>query len=620
MTWRRAVLSLVLFGIAFGYVEAAVVVYLRHIYQPIRMELHPGRSADDLFPLITPEQLTARGGQYDKLLLTELGREFATLIMLAAAALAVSRNFRQWLAGFVLAFGIWDLVFYLFLKLILGWPQSFMTWDILFLLPVPWVGPVLAPCIVAATMVFAGILLLRRELGGTGLRLDAKHWFGVVAGGIILMVAFMWDWRNTMAGNPPNGFNWPLFALGEMVGVGSFLHAGRRKLIALAAVAILVMSPSLSAQDTQSDLRRQIDAERKAGRIAATEPLLEQLLDDEQHQSGDTSEKLIPILDQLARLAIASGRFDRAELLYSRSISIVETAEGKSAAALIPVLHAAVRVQHIAGNFPAAENLLLRAISVRIQNTGPQTPEIASDYILLARLYAAQSKFSQAAGVYSWALDIQEKLFGLDDARLLPALDGIASASREEHNFEKALAVLGRAAPIREANVGPMHPDLAQTLDNMGHDYFALKRFEEAEAVYTRSLPIWIKNLGPNHPMIATSLDNLGVTFAAQSKFDKAEEVYRQALSIRDTQEVFSLRNLALVFAERKKYAEAEPLFKRALTLLTAPSAELVATLKDYADTLDHLKRKTEAARLRARARSMDKPAAKEVGEGRADH
>ena len=229
MTWRRAVLSLTLFGIAFGYVEAAVVVYLRHIYDPVRQQLYPAKGRSDLFPLITSEQLKQQGPAYSRLLRTELGREFATLIMLGSAAFAVSTNFRQWLAGFVLAFGVWDLVFYLFLKVILGWPESFATWDILFLLPLPWVGPVLAPCLLAATMVWAGTVLLRRELSGRPVRISAFQWTGVVAGGAILMAAFMWDWQNTMAGHPPNPFNWPLFALGELTGCGAFVLALRSR-------------------------------------------------------------------------------------------------------------------------------------------------------------------------------------------------------------------------------------------------------------------------------------------------------------------------------------------------------------------------------------------------------
>ena len=235
MSWRRAVLSLVLFGIGFGYVEASVVVYLRHIYDPIRQQLYPSKPAGELFPLITSDQLAAQGPAYQRLLLTELGREFATLVMLGAAALAVSSNFRQWMAGFVLSFGVWDLTFYLVLKLILGWPASFATWDILFLLPVPWAGPVLSPAIVAATMIWAGVVVLRRELSGQPLRISAAHWTAIVAGGVLLMLAFMWDWRNTTAGHPPNPFNWPLFWVGEGLGVAAFLHASRRRTIAYTA-------------------------------------------------------------------------------------------------------------------------------------------------------------------------------------------------------------------------------------------------------------------------------------------------------------------------------------------------------------------------------------------------
>lgn len=225
MTWRRAILSMILFGISFGYVEAAVVLYLRHIYEPIRHQLHPGMNPGDLFPLITPGQLQAQGPVYQHLLLTELGRELATLALLASAALAVSFRFRPWLAAFVLAFGVWDLMFYAFLKLLIGWPPSMFTWDILFLVPLPWVGPVLSPCIVAATMVVTGILTLRHELAGRELSVRPVHAAGILLGALILLAAFMWDWRNTTAGHPPNPFNWPLFAAGELLGIAAFTHA-----------------------------------------------------------------------------------------------------------------------------------------------------------------------------------------------------------------------------------------------------------------------------------------------------------------------------------------------------------------------------------------------------------
>jgi hypothetical protein len=225
MTFRRAVFSLILFGISFGFVEASIVVYLRHIYDPIRQEMYPDKPPGELLPLITPEQFKTKGPVHQRLLATELAREFATLVMLGTAALAVAANFRQWMGAFVLAFGVWDLFFYLFLKVIIDWPASLFTWDILFLLPLPWVGPVLSPCIVAAGMVFSGIVVLRRELAGPGIQIHPLHWAGIVLGGLVLMIAFMWDWRNTVGGNPPNPFNWPLFIAGMAAGMGSFAHA-----------------------------------------------------------------------------------------------------------------------------------------------------------------------------------------------------------------------------------------------------------------------------------------------------------------------------------------------------------------------------------------------------------
>jgi hypothetical protein len=220
----RAVVALVLFGTAFGYVEAAVVVYLRVSYEPLHQRLHPDRAANDLFPIIRLDQLDTAGPEYGERLLVEIGREAATIIMLAAIALAVARNAREWLAAFMLAFGIWDILFYVFLRIQIGWPTSFLEWDLLFLLPVPWVGPVLAPLIVAISMTVAGVAILWRESIGTPMRLAVCHWAAIFSGAILIVLAFCWDCGNIMKGGLPNPFNWPLFLTGELLGVVSFLH------------------------------------------------------------------------------------------------------------------------------------------------------------------------------------------------------------------------------------------------------------------------------------------------------------------------------------------------------------------------------------------------------------
>src|SRR5882724_7031172 len=108
----RPIAALLLFGISFGYLEAAVVVYLRAIYDPIREHIHPGRAPGDLFPLISPEQLVASGPENARRLAIEIGREAATILMLAAFGMAAGRNFNQRFAAFAIVFGLWDITFY----------------------------------------------------------------------------------------------------------------------------------------------------------------------------------------------------------------------------------------------------------------------------------------------------------------------------------------------------------------------------------------------------------------------------------------------------------------------------------------------------------------------------
>lgn len=227
LNFRRIAAALLLFGISFGYVEAAVVVYLRTIYNPIRARLHPGTAPNDLFPLITLPQLAAEKVPVQRLLPIEILREAATLAMLIAAGLAVGRTGRQWTAAFVVAMGTWDIFFYVFLKVLTGWPASLLTWDILFLIPVPWAGPVLAPVLVALSMVAGGLTLLRVEAGGVEFRAMGRHWAGLVVGAVIILTSFVWDAPTLMAGGMPHPFRWGVFALGEGIGIMSFLHAYR---------------------------------------------------------------------------------------------------------------------------------------------------------------------------------------------------------------------------------------------------------------------------------------------------------------------------------------------------------------------------------------------------------
>jgi len=183
---------LALFGIAFGYLEAAVVVYLRTIYYPTGFT----------FPLrpITPFVLSV-----------EIGREAATLAMLVTVAALPGGRRRLWLARLLFTFGLWDIFYYVGLKLLLNWPASLCDWDILFLIPAPWAAPVWAPAAVATFFVIAGAAAL---LARGDVSFSRWHWLLGIAGAIAVTAAFLWNARTCIAGEVPVSFPWPLFAAG----------------------------------------------------------------------------------------------------------------------------------------------------------------------------------------------------------------------------------------------------------------------------------------------------------------------------------------------------------------------------------------------------------------------
>jgi hypothetical protein len=186
----------VLFALAFGWVEAAVVIYLRRLY-------YPQGFAFPLQPIATP------------VLMVELVREAATLLMLATVGLLAGR--RPWgrVAFFTLAFGVWDLAYYTGLKLALDWPASLGDFDILFLLPLPWVAPVYAPVSVALLMIAAALAIIRRESAGWRGRADAPIWLLGLAGAAVLLYSFLQDQPAGLGRALPRPYPWPLLVLGD---------------------------------------------------------------------------------------------------------------------------------------------------------------------------------------------------------------------------------------------------------------------------------------------------------------------------------------------------------------------------------------------------------------------
>ncbi len=154
------------FGVAFGFVEAAVVIYLRAAlgligHKPGEL---PGGGGQLLngFPVLHSVHHLAK-----HLLIIEFFREAATLLMLLSLALLVGRKFKDKAAVFLWAFAFWDLFYYVWFRLATGWPQSLTTPDVLFLIPVPWLSQVWFPLLVSSLTILAIWFAPAKKRAGT---------------------------------------------------------------------------------------------------------------------------------------------------------------------------------------------------------------------------------------------------------------------------------------------------------------------------------------------------------------------------------------------------------------------------------------------------------------------
>ncbi len=213
MRFRNRALVVIGVAAAMAYLEAAVVVYLQRA-----LDITPER----LFPLRGPEMV-------GDLAAIEVGREFATLVMLIGIGCLAGRAWLDRLAWTAIAFGVWDILYYCWLWIFIGWPHSPATWDVLFLIPVPWIGPVWAPVAVSAALIGFGLAAARQVGRGGVFQPVRSEVILAVAGGLLVVVSFTADAARIMAGGLPGWYPWPVFVAGmalATLGAGRVLRRG----------------------------------------------------------------------------------------------------------------------------------------------------------------------------------------------------------------------------------------------------------------------------------------------------------------------------------------------------------------------------------------------------------
>jgi len=203
----KRLLIAIVFSMAFGYIESAVVVYLRALFHPNGFS----------FPMevfdATPEG--------KRLVLTEIGREAATLVLIFTAAWLFGNVLQERIAYFLIIFAVWDVFYYVWLKVLLDWPASLMDWDILFLIPMVWASPVLFPVLVSAAMFLFAVAILYRCAHGRPLAVTYMDWLGWSASLLIIVVSFCLGGTHITEPNYAESFHGPLCAVGFALGIAT---------------------------------------------------------------------------------------------------------------------------------------------------------------------------------------------------------------------------------------------------------------------------------------------------------------------------------------------------------------------------------------------------------------
>jgi len=190
----RTLLWVLLFTVAFAFIESSIVVYLRGLYYPGGLT----------FPLKMMDEGHLR---------VELVREVATLVVLLAVAMIAGSTGWQKIAFFLVAFGVWDIFYYVWLKVTLNWPSSLTDWDVLFLIPMPWIAPMIAPVLLALLMSVCGGIMIFRLRKGLPFRPRVTSWMLGTLGTAVTLYTFLYESPSILRGGSPSSYPYGLLAV-----------------------------------------------------------------------------------------------------------------------------------------------------------------------------------------------------------------------------------------------------------------------------------------------------------------------------------------------------------------------------------------------------------------------
>ena len=350
----------------------------------------------------------------------------------------------------------------------------------------------------------------------------------------------------------------------------------KRWAVVVAITALLASGERGIAEDTSwMELDAKAVALYQAGQYAEASAMTEEALRHALETFGQDDVNVAKYQHNLARLYTLQHREAEAELLYQRSLAIVERALGANHPQVASILEGYAALERAMGNMAQTESMEARLKKIRAAD--PAQKQRWQQLSAQVEELSQNGRYADAVGVAKEALKVAEETFGANHPNLARSLSDLAELYRVTGQLAQAESLHQRALSIREKALGPRHPDVAQSLSTLGHLYKAQGNFAKAKASYERALAIYEEALGKDDFAAANTLNSLAELAVEQANFGSAATLYNRVIEI----------------------LEKTP---------DLASGELAMTLEKYALCLRKLGKSSEAEQVEARAKALGGP------------
>jgi CHAT domain-containing protein/tetratricopeptide (TPR) repeat protein len=297
-------------------------------------------------------------------------------------------------------------------------------------------------------------------------------------------------------------------------------------------------TPSSPFQDSAAleeagRLQKEADAHLDARQLKEAAEKTEQALAIRRQHLGEMHPDVAYSMGQLAAIAYAQGRYDRAETLFRDALRIRKAMLGPNDLDVADSLENLATILLARGDYVQPDALYQEALAIYENASRAQTAsaEVQARMAAMlnnrALLYQKRGDYTRAESEYAKALAIRERLNKPDDiAKTLADLGGVYYVAEQ---YEKAVEVLQRSLDIGE----PLnHPSVATASSNLAGVYFNRGDYGNAEAFFRRALEADERRLPPQHPTLVTRLVNLAEVLRLKGEYAAADPLYERALAI----------------------------------------------------------------------------------------